>query len=49
MIEFAIRRAGLSVLVVVGVSIAVFMMLRLVPGDPVTVMLSQSAGVVITG
>jgi peptide/nickel transport system permease protein len=44
MIEFAIRRAGLSVLVVIGVSIAVFMMLRLVPGDPVTVMLSQSAG-----
>jgi peptide/nickel transport system permease protein len=44
MIEYVIRRAGLSVLVVIGVSITVFMMLRLVKGDPVTVMLSQSAG-----
>jgi peptide/nickel transport system permease protein len=44
LIAYALRRLGLSVLVVVGVSIAVFMMLRLVPGNPVTVMLSQNAG-----
>jgi len=43
MAAYAIRRLGLSAIVVVGVSIAVFMMLRLVPGDPVTVMLSQGS------
>ncbi|HWK29556.1 MAG TPA: ABC transporter permease [Solirubrobacter sp.] len=43
MAAYAIRRLGLSAIVVVGVSIAVFMMLRLVPGDPVSVMLSQGS------
>jgi peptide/nickel transport system permease protein len=43
MIAYSVRRLGLSVFVVLGVSVAVFMMLRLVPGDPVTVILSQGA------
>jgi len=39
------RRLGLSALVVVGVSVLVFMMLHLVPGNPVLVMLSESQSV----
>jgi ABC-type dipeptide/oligopeptide/nickel transport system permease component len=43
MAAYAVRRLGLSAIVIVGVSIAVFMMLRLVPGDPVTVMLAEGS------
>lgn len=41
MLEFVRRRIALSLLTVLGVSIGVFLMIHLVPGDPVTVMLSE--------
>jgi ABC-type dipeptide/oligopeptide/nickel transport system permease component len=40
-----VRRLGLSAFIVVGVSFLVFMMLHLVPGDPVLVMLAESPSV----
>lgn len=43
MIRYLINRLALSVIVVVGVSILVFSMLHLVPGDPAEVMLSEQA------
>src|SRR5258708_35074230 len=43
MINYLINRLALSVMVVFGVSILVFSMLHLVPGDPAVVMLSESA------
>lgn len=43
MINYLINRLALSVIVVFGVSILVFSMLHLVPGDPAVVMLSESA------
>ncbi len=45
MLAYISRRLGLSALVVVGVSVLVFMMLHLVPGNPVLVMLSESQSV----
>jgi peptide/nickel transport system permease protein len=42
---YVVRRLGLSVLIVTGVSFLVFMMLHLVPGDPVLVMLAESPSV----
>jgi peptide/nickel transport system permease protein len=44
MVAYTIRRLFLAVLIVVGVSMLVFLMLQLVPGDPVTIMLSEHAG-----
>jgi ABC-type dipeptide/oligopeptide/nickel transport system permease component len=41
MIAFVVRRMLVSVLVLVGVSICVFLLLHLIPGDPAEVMLSQ--------
>ena len=43
MITYLINRLALSAIVVFGVSILVFSMLHLVPGDPAVVMLSESA------
>ncbi len=43
MINYLINRLALSVVVVFGVSVLVFSMLHLVPGDPAVVMLSESA------
>jgi peptide/nickel transport system permease protein len=40
-----VHRLGLSAFIVVGVSFLVFMMLHLVPGDPVLVMLAESPSV----
>lgn len=45
MLAYIVRRLGLSVLIVVGVSFLVFMMIHLVPGDPVLVMLAESPSV----
>jgi peptide/nickel transport system permease protein len=42
---YVVRRLGLSVLIVTGVSFLVFMMIHLVPGDPVLVMLAESPSV----
>jgi peptide/nickel transport system permease protein len=42
-INYLINRLALSVVVVFGVSVLVFSMLHLVPGDPAVVMLSESA------
>jgi peptide/nickel transport system permease protein len=42
---YVVRRLGLSALIVTGVSFLVFMMLHLVPGDPVLVMLAESPSV----
>ncbi len=42
-IRFVLHRLGLAVIVVFGVSVAVFFMLRAVPGDPVTVMLAENS------
>jgi ABC-type dipeptide/oligopeptide/nickel transport system permease component len=41
MITFIVRRVLISFVVLVGVSVCVFMMLHLIPGDPAEVMLSQ--------
>lgn len=43
MISYLINRLALSVIVVFGVSILVFSMLHLVPGDPAVVILSEQA------
>src|SRR5262245_43610980 len=43
MLRFIVHRLALMVVVLFGVSVAVFFMLRAVPGDPVTVMLSEQA------
>src|SRR5258708_34330115 len=43
MINYLINRLALSVIVVFGVSILVFSMIHLVPGDPAVVMLSEQA------
>jgi peptide/nickel transport system permease protein len=45
MFAYVVRRLALSALIVVGVSFLVFMMLHLVPGDPVLVMLAESPSV----
>ncbi len=45
MFAYVVRRLGLSALIVTGVSFLVFMMLHLVPGDPVLVMLAESPSV----
>lgn len=42
MLAYIVRRLWLAVLIVVGVSVLVFMMLHLVPGNPVLVMLAQN-------
>ncbi|MDQ3249753.1 MAG: glutathione ABC transporter permease GsiC, partial [Chloroflexota bacterium] len=38
------RRLLQSVIVVLGVSVLVFFLLRLAPGDPVSLLLAESAG-----
>ncbi len=43
MIMYIANRLAMSVIVVFGVSVLVFLMLHLVPGDPVVVMLSEQA------
>ena len=43
MIRYLVNRLALSVVVVFGVSVLVFLMLHLVPGDPAVVMLSEQA------
>jgi ABC-type dipeptide/oligopeptide/nickel transport system permease component len=43
MISYLINRLALSVIVVFGVSILVFSMIHLVPGDPAVIMLSEQA------
>jgi ABC-type dipeptide/oligopeptide/nickel transport system permease component len=40
-VTFVIRRLVVSIVVLAGVSVCVFMMLHLIPGDPAEVMLSQ--------
>jgi peptide/nickel transport system permease protein len=42
---WALRRAGVSVLTLLVVSVAIFFVLRVLPGDPVAVRLGASAGV----
>jgi peptide/nickel transport system permease protein len=42
---YVVRRLGLSVVIVAGVSFFVFLMIHLVPGDPVLVMLAESPSV----
>jgi peptide/nickel transport system permease protein len=39
---YVVRRLGISTVIVVGVSFFVFMMIHLVPGDPILVMLAES-------
>lgn len=43
MIRYLVNRLALSAVVVFGVSVLVFLMLHLVPGDPAVVMLSEQA------
>lgn len=43
MLSFLVARAGSAVLVVLGVAALVFSLIHLVPGDPVEVMLGESA------
>ncbi len=45
MVAYIVRRLGLSVVIVTGVSFLVFLMIHLVPGDPVLVMLAESPSV----
>src|SRR5262245_8827471 len=45
MFAYIVRRLGISGVIVVGVSFLVFMMIHLVPGDPVLVMLAESPSV----
>jgi peptide/nickel transport system permease protein len=45
MLAYVVRRLGLCVLIVTGVSFLVFMMIHVVPGDPVLVMLAESPSV----
>ena len=44
MLKYALRRLLISIVVLWGVSTMVFMMMHLLPGDPVEVMLSRSGG-----
>jgi peptide/nickel transport system permease protein len=44
MLKFIIRRLLISIVVLWGVSTLVFLMIHLLPGDPVEVMLSRSGG-----
>ena len=43
MVPFILRRVLLVIPVMLGVSIAAFLMSHLVPGDPVSVMLGETA------
>ena len=43
MLSHVIQRLGASLLVVLGVVLAVFLLIHLIPGDPVDVMLGESA------
>ena len=43
MSRYVVRRLAQAVLVVVGVSLVVFMLARLAPGDPVSLMLAETA------
>ena len=43
MIQFIARRLIALIPVLLGVSIVVFSLIRLIPGDPVTVMLGEKA------
>jgi ABC-type dipeptide/oligopeptide/nickel transport system permease component len=43
-VTFIIRRLLVSIVVLAGVSVCVFMMLHLIPGDPAEVMLSEQGG-----
>jgi ABC-type dipeptide/oligopeptide/nickel transport system permease component len=45
MVAYVVRRLALAALIVFGVSVMVFMMLHLVPGNPVLVMLAQNQSV----
>lgn len=42
-VDYALKRLGLGVIVLVGVSIIVFGMVRLVPGDPAAIILGRQA------
>jgi ABC-type dipeptide/oligopeptide/nickel transport system permease component len=44
MATFVIRRLLVSIVVLAGVSVCVFLMLHLIPGDPAEVMLSEQGG-----
>jgi peptide/nickel transport system permease protein len=44
MIKYILRRLGAALIILWGVSTCVFMMMHLLPGDPVEVMLSRSGG-----
>ena len=43
MIQFIIRRVLLTIPVILGVSLLVFFLIHLIPGDPVTLMLGETA------
>jgi peptide/nickel transport system permease protein len=43
MVAYILRRCGHAVVVVFGVSLVVFLLSRLAPGDPVTLMLAETA------
>jgi ABC-type dipeptide/oligopeptide/nickel transport system permease component len=43
-VTFVIRRLLVSIVVLIGVSVCVFLMLHLIPGDPAEVMLSEQGG-----
>jgi len=43
MFAYILRRCGHAVVVVFGVSLVVFLLARLAPGDPVTLMLAETA------
>ncbi len=45
MLAYVVRRVGISAVIVTGVSFLVFMMIHLVPGDPVLGMLAESPSV----
>jgi peptide/nickel transport system permease protein len=44
-LAYVVRRLGISVVIVAGVSFLVFLMIHLVPGDPILVMLAESPSV----
>src|SRR5205807_2546532 len=43
MIGYTLRRAGMTLLVLLAVSVLVFLMSHLTPGDPATIMLGENA------